>query len=91
MKAVSAMTENYRDADAIVTIEGKEYALYRKGHGFLSKYPHMIEIAIGVIPLGEQLPLLKSYLQLNGINVEPMWNTHWCVCQAIKVAQERKI
>lgn len=25
------MIEKYRDADAIVTIEGKEYALYKKG------------------------------------------------------------
>lgn len=91
MKAVGTMTENYRDADAIVTIEGKEYALYKKGHGSLSKYPYMVEIAIGVIPPREQLPLLKSYLQLNGVNVEPTWNTHWCVCQAIKVAKEGKI
>ena len=91
MKEVSTMTGNYRDSDAVVTIEGKEYALYKKGHGSLSEYPHMVEIAIGAIPPREQLPLLKSYLQLNGVNVEPTWNTHWCVCQAIKVAQGWKI
>ena len=81
------MMEEYRDADAIVTIEGKEYALYKKGP--LKKYPYMIDIATGEIPQGEQRSLLKSYLLLNGVNVEP-WDeriTHRCVRQAINVAQ----
>lgn len=79
--------KKYREADAIITIEGKEYALYKKGP--LKKYPYMIDIAIGGIPHREQRRLLKSYLLLNAINIEP-WNertTHWCVRQAIKVAQ----
>lgn len=81
------MIEKYRDADAIVTIEGKEYALYKNGP--LKKYPYMIDIATGEIPHREQRPLLKSYLLFNGVNIEP-WDeriTHWCVRQAIKVAQ----
>ena len=84
---INAMIEKYRDADAIVTIEGKEYALYKNGP--LKKYPYMIDIAIGEIPHREQRPLLKSYLLFNGVNIEP-WDeriTHWCVRQAIKVAQ----
>ena len=84
---VSAMIEKYRDADAIVTIEGKEYALYKNGP--LKKYPYMIDIATGEIPQGEQRPLLKSYLLLNGINAE-LWDErgpHWFVRQAVKVAQ----
>ena len=81
------MMEKYRDADAIVTIEGKEYALYKKGP--LKKYPYMIDIATGGIPHREQRPLLKTYLLLNGINVE-LWDErgpHWFVRQAVKVAQ----
>lgn len=84
---INAMIEKYRDADAIVTIEGKEYALYKNGP--LKKYPYMIDIATGDIPHREQRPLLKSYLLFNGVNIEP-WDeriTHWCVRQAIKVAQ----
>ena len=82
------MIEKYNDADAIVTIEGKEYALYKKDHGPLNKYPYMVDIATGVIPPREQLPLLKSYLLLNS-NIAPQdwWNTHQFVNRAIKVAQ----
>lgn len=81
------MVEKYKDADAIVTIEGKEYALYKNGP--LKKYPYMIDIATGGIPQGEQKPLLKNYLLLNGINVE-LWDErgpHWFVRQAVKIAQ----
>ena len=84
---VNAMIEKYSDADAIVTIEGKEYALYKNGP--LKKCPYMVDIATGGVPHREQRPLLKSYLLLNGVNIEP-WNkriTHWCIRQAIKVAQ----
>ena len=52
------MIEKYRDADAIVTIEGKEYALYKNSP--LKKYPYMVDIATGGIPNQEQMPLLKS-------------------------------
>lgn len=82
------MMEKYSDADAIVTIEGKEYALYKNGH--LKKYPYMVDVSTGGIPQGEQRPLLKTYLLLNGVDIEP-WEErgpHWCVRQAIKVAQE---
>lgn len=87
-EVVRTMTEKYRDADAIVTIEGKEYALYKNGP--LKNYPYMIDVATGRIPLGEQRPLLKSYLVLNGVNIDP-WNkrnTHWCVMQALKVVHK---
>ena len=77
----------HRDADAVVTIEGKEYALYQ--YGPLKQYPYMADLDTGEIPTGKQLPLLKSYLQRNGVNIEPAWNTHWCVHQAIKVARGR--
>ena len=86
---INAMIEKYRDADAIVTIEGKEYALYKNGP--LKKYPYMIDIATGDIPHREQRPLLKSYLLFNGVNIEP-WDeriTHWCVRQAIKSCSRR--
>lgn len=84
------MIEKYRDADAIVTIEGRKYALYKKGHGSLNEHPYMVEIATGVIPQREQLPLLKSYLLLNSdIVPQDKWNTHQFVAQAIKVAQGR--
>ena len=79
------MIEKYRDADAIVSIEGKEYALYKNGP--LKKYPYMVDIVTGGIPNQEQMPLLRSYLLLNGIKIGPKWNTHWCVRQAIKIAQ----
>lgn len=81
------LIENYYDADAIVTIEGKEYALYKKGP--LKKYPYMVDVSTGGIPQGEQLPLLKAYLVLNGVNVK-LWDgrgPHWYVRQAIKFAQ----
>lgn len=81
------MIEEYNNADAIVTIEGKEYALYKNGS--LRKYPYMVDVSTGGIPQGEQRPLLKTYLLLNGVNIEP-WEerqSHWCVRQAIKVAQ----
>lgn len=81
------MIEKYSDADAIITIEGKEYALYKNGP--LKKYPYMIDISTGGIPQGEQRPLLRTYLLLNGVDIEP-WEErgpHWCVRQAIKVAQ----
>ena len=81
------MMGKYSDADAIVTIEGKEYALYKNGP--LKKYPYMVDVSTGGIPEGEQRPLLKTYLLLNGVDIEP-WEErgpHWCVRQAIKVAQ----
>lgn len=81
------MIEKFGNADAIVTIEGKEYALYKNGP--LKKYPYMIDVTTGGVPHREQRPLLKSYLLLNGVDIEP-WHertTHWCVHQAIKVAR----
>lgn len=84
---VNKMTEKYNDADAIVTIEGREYALYKNGP--LKKYPYMIDTSTGAIPQGEQRSLLRTYLLLHGIDIEP-WGervSHWCVRQAIKVAQ----
>lgn len=81
------MIEQYRDADAIITIQGKEYALYKKGP--LKKYPYIVDISTGKIPHGAQRAILKPYLLQNGINIEP-WEEHgphWCVRQAIKAAQ----
>ena len=80
------MMEKYSDADAIVTIEGKEYALYKNGP--LSKYPYMVDSSTDAIPQGKQRSLLRAYLLLHGVNIEP-WEDrgpHWCVRQAIKVA-----
>jgi len=81
------MTGRYKDADAIITIEGKEYALYNNGP--LNKYPYMVDISTGGIPQGKQLSLLKSYLLLNGIDIESYGErvTHWYVRKVIKVAQ----
>lgn len=81
------MIERFGDADAIVTIEGKEYALYKNGP--LKKYPYMIDVTTGGVPHREQRPLLKNYLLLNGVDIEPWYErtTHWCVLQAIKVAR----
>ena len=84
--------EKYRDADAIVTIEGRDYALYRKGP--IRKNPHMkdittyiVDITTDEIPYYEQRPLMNSYLQLNGIRIGPQDTTYGCIHQAIKVAQ----
>lgn len=77
----------YHDAEAVIKIKGREYALYSKG--ILKKYPYMVDVSTGEIPEGGQRPLLKEYLLLNEVDIEP-WeekNTHWCVKQAIKVAQ----
>lgn len=85
------MMEKYTDADAIVIIEGKEYALYKKGS--LKKYPYMVDTSTGGIPQGLQRSLLKTYLLLHGVDVEP-WEertSHWCLQAAIKVAQDNTI
>ena len=58
--------------------------------GTLKKYPYMVDISTGEIPEGEQRPILKDFLLLNGVDIEP-WEektTHWCVRQAIKLVQE---
>lgn len=83
------MIEKYGDADAIVTIEGHEYALYKSGP--LNKYPYMVDISTGEVPIGKQRSLLKSYLWLKGIDIESFGERgpHWYVRQAIKVAQGR--
>ena len=44
--------ERYKDADTVITIEGKEYALYKNGP--LNKYPYMIDLSTGEIPQGKQ-------------------------------------
>lgn len=86
---MNTMIEKYRDADAIVTIEGKEYALYKKGHGRKKEYPYMIDIATGGIPDRKQRPLMNSYLLLNGISIGPLDTTHECIRQAITIAQRK--
>lgn len=81
--------ESYKSADAVISIEGKEYALFTGGP--LSKYPYMVDISTGEILYGEQRPLLKVFLLQKGIDIEP-WETrttHWCVRQAVKAAQGR--
>jgi len=79
--------ETYKDADVIVTIEGKEYALYKKGP--LNQHPYMVDISTGGIPRGEQRSLLRSYLRLSGIDINAFGKreTHWYVREAIKAAQ----
>ena len=84
---VNEMTKDYYDADAVITIKGREYALYRKGA--LKATPYMVDVSTGEIPEGEQRPLLAEYLIQNSVDIEP-WETrttHWCVRQAIKVAR----
>lgn len=81
------MMEKYIDADAIITIEGREYALYKSGP--LKKYPYMVDISTGAIPQGDQRSLLRMYLLLHGVDIEP-WRErgpHWFVRQTIKVTQ----
>lgn len=78
--------------DAVISIEGKEYALFNNGKGPLGKYPYMIDLSTGGIPDGLQRPLLKEYLLYNGVDIEP-WekkNTHWCIKEAIKIAQKKQ-
>jgi len=83
------MIEKYGDADTIIAIEGHEYALYKNGP--LNKYPYMVDISTGEVPLGKQRSLLKSSLWLKGIDIESFGERgpHWYVRQAIKVAQGR--
>lgn len=85
------MSEHHRNYDAVITIEGKEYALFKRGS--LSKYPHMVDLSTGEIPHGKQRSLLKSYLLLNGVNIGSVGERgpHWYVRKAIKVAQGKSI
>ena len=79
------MESLYKNADAIITIEGKQYALFKKGN--LKKYPYMIDMSTGGIPEGQQRPLLKEYLVQHGADIEP-WEektTHWCIRRAIEL------
>lgn len=74
--------------DTVISIEGKSYALFRKGP--LANHPYMIDLSTGGIPYRLQRPLLKEFLRHNGVNIEP-WEektTHWCILQAIKVSQD---
>ncbi len=83
------MVMEYKDADAIIVIDGRKYALYKKGPA--NQYPYMIDTATGEIPKGKQRSLLKSYLLQNGFDIEP-WTaqlTHWWIREAIKVAQSK--
>lgn len=81
------MIETYKDADAIISINEREYALYK--NGALNKYPYMVDVSTGEIPQGKQRSLLKGYLLLNGIDIESFGERgpHWYVRKAIKVAQ----
>lgn len=82
------MLEKYNDAEAIVTVEGKTYALYKKGP--LKRYPYIVDTSTGGIPDGQQLPIVKSYLQQNSVNIGKTWNTHWCIFQAISIAKTKR-
>lgn len=84
---VNKMMEKIDGADAVITIEGKKYALYKNGP--LKNYPYIVDTSTGKIPQGRQRSLLKTYLQLNGMDVDPSkeQGPHWYVQQAIKVAQ----
>lgn len=70
-------------ADAIISIEGTEYALYKNGP--LRKYPYMVDLSTGEIPDGLQFSLLKGYLLQHGVEVNGKV-THWCVRKAIEIA-----
>ena len=78
--------------DAVISIEGNEYALFNKGKGPLGKYPYMIDLSTGGIPDGFQRPLLKEFLLQHDVDIEP-WekkNTHWCIREAIKIAKKKR-
>lgn len=72
--------------DAVITIDGNQYALYSKREKI---NPHMVELSSGEIPFGEQRSLLKRFLLDHGADIEP-WkkkNTHWCIGEAIKISR----
>lgn len=49
----------------------------------------MVDISTGAIPQGKQRSLLRTYLLLHEVDIEP-WGKrgpHWCIRQAIKVTQ----
>ena len=74
-------------AEAIITIEGTEYTLFKKSP--LRKCPHMVNISTGEIPDGDQKPLLGRYLVQNGVSPLDLGaNTHARVRQAISIAQK---
>ena len=74
-------------AEAIITIEGTEYALFKKSP--LRKYPHMVDLSTGKIPDGDQFPLLRRFLVQNGVSKSDLGaNTHTRVRQAIAIAQK---
>lgn len=81
--------ENYKNADAVITIDGQEYALFKTGS--LSKYPYIVDVSTGRIPKGKQRSLLKKYLLQSGANIELRDDRgpHWYVRQAISVAREK--
>lgn len=85
----ASIVGNCNNADAVVTIYGKEYALFKIGP--LSKYPYMVDISTGRIPQGKQRSLLKAYLMQSGANIELREDRgpHWYVRQAISVAQNK--
>lgn len=89
------MDNKFPGAAAFISIEGKEYALFRKGPLKKDKHgnetiPYMIDTSTGQIPYRKQRPLLREYLLLHRVDIEP-WEkrtTHWCIQQAIKVAKK---
>lgn len=70
----------------IISIGGKEYALFKRGP--LSDHPYMINLSTGKVPEHKQRPLLKEFLYLNGIDIGNK-NTHWCICEAMRFAEKR--
>ena len=74
-------------AEATITIEGTEYALFTKSP--LRKYPHVVNISTGEIPDGDQKSLLGRYLVQNGVSPMDLGaNTHTRVKQAINIARK---
>lgn len=83
------MSEKYYDAEAIITVEGKTYALYKNGS--LKRHPYIIDTVTGQIPDRQQRPIMKSYLRQNGVQIKENWNTHWCIRQAISIANAKGV
>ena len=70
-------------ADAIISIEGTEYALYKSGP--MHKYPYIVDLSTGEIPYNMQRTLLSGFLTQKSVDTGGK-TTHWCIRRAIEIA-----
>ncbi len=83
------MSDKFNDAEAIIIVEGRTYALYKNGP--LKRYPYIIDIVTGQIPNRQQLPIVKSYLRQYNVQIKENWTTHRYICQAISIAKAKSV